>query len=98
MKLQNKVYTATERKKFWQEESEMSEFFKSDEYISSVESEIRYTFDKNCFPYTKTIGNIIPGGIEFKITANGKSVTITVKDNQNENLVISKAVAKCFKI
>lgn len=93
-----KVYTDTDRQKFWQEEAEISNFCGSEKYISAVEAETRYTFDKNCFPYTKTIGKSIPGGIEFQITANGKSVTVTVKDSQNENLVISKAVAKCFKI
>jgi hypothetical protein len=93
-----KVFTSTEREEFWASEKEITEFFNSKEYKENIQKEVFHTFDKNVLPYTKTIGSREKDCYVFDFTANGKTVTLKVKDTQNENIVIGKAVAKCFGI
>lgn len=93
-----KVYSSTERQQFWKDFETESSVFGSDKFREHIESEIHYTFCKEPLPYTKTIGNYdANGNYRCNVTANGKTISLTIRSHENQNIKIAKAVAKCFK-
>ena len=90
------VYSEEQRKGFWEEQDKIDRLFKSDAYAKEFEKEIWHTHAKPSLPYQKTIPKKVENGWQFKVTANGKSAVVTVKDSQNTEVVVVKAVAKLF--